>query len=114
VYSAINENVLHVSWEEPYAPDEYPIISYYTRVVDTYDNSRVVLTHREMSADTFSFDIAQTDAASCTNLTMEVWAANSINNGTAGVAYGAFPASELWWLLTVRYMLAVIEILVMR
>jgi hypothetical protein len=93
-YSPVDENTLHVSWEEPYAPEDFPIISYYIAVEDTFSGV-LQLEYEQLSNETFSFDVTQMNAMNCTNLTMMVWAESILGNSTAGVTYGAFPAREL-------------------
>ena len=94
-YAVIDESSLQVFWEEPYTTEEFPITSYFLRIVDANETSENVLIDTVLSPDTHTLNVtAQTVATMCLNLTFEIWAENSIGNSSVGVSYGAFPVSK--------------------
>lgn len=82
-------------WEEPFTVTGFPVDKYFLRIVDTNETREELFTETELNADALSFNITQPVAiSSCTNLTFELWAQNSVGNSTPGVTYGAFPFGE--------------------
>ena len=96
-YEVIDENTLEVLWEEPFTTEGFPITSYYLRVVDGNQTNETALTDIALSADTFSFNVTRMvlNSSSCTNLTFQLWAENSVANSSIGVTYGTFPSGKL-------------------
>lgn len=84
-------------WEEPYTADEFPITSYFLRVVDMNQTMETVLVDAALSPDTHTYNVTQMDATSnCTNLTFQIWAQSIVGNSSVGTTYGAFPAREYY------------------
>ena len=93
-YLVINDETLEVSWDEPHTPVNHSVTSYYIMVTDTYQLP-IQLLYEQLDPDIRSINVTQEDPNSCSNLTMQVWAENSLGNGSIGETYGAFPAGKL-------------------
>ena len=99
----VDEDSLHVSWEEPYSAESFPITGYYYRVVSTGQTGDTVLTNSTLPPHSHAFNVTQAAPsvnvtqmapAGCTYLTFQVWAENGVGRSPAGVVHGSFPISE--------------------
>ena len=89
-FSVVNESTLQVSWDEPFTCEAFPITGY-TVTITNFTN---LLELRNLSVDTLSYYITESDIDFCNNLTFKVTATSDAGVSAPGVAHGAFPYRE--------------------
>ena len=89
---ASDEAILHLTWEEPFSFDSFPIVKYYISVLDI---NQMALSHVTLNPDTRAFNFTAMGLdTTCTELTFRVIAENRVGNSSAAIVRGAFPSRE--------------------
>ena len=87
-----DEAILHLTWEEPFSFESFPIVKYYISVLDI---NQMALSHVTLNPDTRAFNFtAMGPVTTCTELTFRVIAENRVGNSSAAIVRGAFPSRE--------------------
>ena len=91
-FSTVNESTIQVQWQAPFTWHDYPIINYTVEI--TNETSAELLASAVLGPDSLLYSLTQMTPSSCTNLTIVLYANNSLGRSPSGIVQGAFPYRE--------------------